>query len=271
MLVLTVGYVDMKISTNKSITILDSFISTLCLRYEKGSNLNLAPQSTICSYAPGRENHFGALLNDLLKAFNCIDQKLLIAKLYGYDVSQQIFVLNMSWICLEQLFDLRLQKMSSKDVFKMSWSRPICLSWSYIFKTSSRHFQDVFKTPIVLRLSVLIIRLQDVLKKFSRCLYNVFKMFPRHLQDDFKTPYHNVFKTFSRRLQNVLQKRLQNIFKTPSRRPQKSSSHLAKMYSRYFQNVFKTFWRRLRDIINISSKDVSKTFSRCIIKLNRSC
>ena len=52
---------------------------------------------------------------------------------------------------------------------KTSWSRPIYLSWPYVFKTSSR-------------------RLQDVLKTSSRCL-----------QDIFKTSYKNIFKTFSRR------------------------------------------------------------------------
>ena len=47
------------------------------------------------------------------------------------------------------VFRRRLQ-----DVFKTSWSRPIYLSWPYVFKTSSRrlaktssrHLQDVFKT-----------------------------------------------------------------------------------------------------------------------------
>ena len=29
---------------------------------------------------------------------------------------------------------------------KTSWSRPIYLSWPYVFKTSSRRFQEVFKT-----------------------------------------------------------------------------------------------------------------------------
>ena len=35
---------------------------------------------------------------------------------------------------------------SSEDVFKTPWSRPIYSSWSYVFRTSSRRFQDVFKT-----------------------------------------------------------------------------------------------------------------------------
>ena len=62
---------------------------------------------------------------------------------------------------------------------KTSWSRPIYLSWPYVFKTSSRRFQDVFKTS------------------------------SRRFQDVFKTSCKNVFKTSSRRLQDVLQRYLE--------------------------------------------------------------
>ena len=64
---------------------------------------------------------------------------------------------------------VRLSLTSSEDVFKTSWSRPIYLSWPYVFKTSSRRLQDVFKT------------------------------FSRRLQDIFKTSCKDIFKTFSRR------------------------------------------------------------------------
>ena len=37
--------------------------------------------------ATDRGNQFGALLTDHLKAFDCIDHKLLIVKLYKYGVS----------------------------------------------------------------------------------------------------------------------------------------------------------------------------------------
>ena len=106
------------------------------------------------------------------------------------DMSQPTFVLmKTSW--------RRLSSSSSEDVLikmnmfalalrlqKTSWSRPIYSSWLYVFKTSSRRFQDVFKTSCK----------------------NVFKTSSRRLQD--------VFKTSSRRLE----KRLQDIFKTSSRR-----------------------------------------------------
>ena len=64
---------------------------------------------------------------------------------------------------------------------KTSWSRPIYSSWSYVFKTTSRRFQDVLPR-----------RLQDVLQK--------------RIQDDLKTS--------SRRLQDVLQRYFQDVFKT---------------------------------------------------------
>ena len=70
-----------------------------------------------------------------------------------------------------------------EDVFKTSWSRPIYLSWPYVFKTFLRRLQDVFKTS-------------------SRHLQNVFKISSRRLQDVFKTFWRclqDVFKTFSRR------------------------------------------------------------------------
>ena len=89
-----------------------------------------------------------------------------------------------SWRRLDQDEYIHLTQTSSEDVLKMSWLRPICFSWSYVFKTSSRHLQDVFKT-------------------FSK----------RFLA-----------KTSSKRLEDILQKRLQDIFKTSSRSLAKMSS-----------------------------------------------
>ena len=75
---------------------------------------------------------------------------------------------------LDQDEYVRLSLTSSEDVFKTSWSRPIYLSWPYVFKpssrrlakTSSRHLQDVFKTFWR--------RLQDVLQSY---LQDVFKIY----------------------------------------------------------------------------------------------
>ena len=50
------------------------------------------------------------------------------------------------------VFRRRLQ-----DVFKTSWSRPIYSSWPYVFKTSLRCLQDIFKTSC-----------KDIFKMFSR-------------------------------------------------------------------------------------------------------
>ena len=78
-------------------------------------------------------------------------------------LAQQTFVLmKTSWRCLsssssedvwktflrrlDQDEYVRLSLTSSEDVFKTSWSKPIYSSWPYVFKTSSRRFQHVFKT-----------------------------------------------------------------------------------------------------------------------------
>ena len=65
-------------------------------------------------------------------------------------------------------------------------------------KTSSRRFQDVFKTSC-----------KKVFKTSSRRLQDVLKTSSKRLQDVLK----NVFKTSSRRLQDVLQRYLQDVFK----------------------------------------------------------
>ena len=132
-----------------------------------------------------------------------------------------------SWRRLEDVFRLRLQKTSSsirirspysyvfrkrlQDVFKMSWSRPIYLSWLYVFKTSSRRFQDVFKI---------------LTKTSSRRFEDVFKTSLRHLRDVLP-------KTSSKRLQDVLHECLQDIFKT--------SCKLQDVLQRCLQDIFETY------------------------------
>ena len=82
--------------------------------------------------------------------------------------------------------------------------------------------------------TVLVIRLQDVFKTFSRRLQDVL---PRRLQDVFKTSCKNNLKTYSRRLQDVF-----------------------KMSSRHLQDLFKTFSRRLQNVSQRSLQDVFKTY-----------
>ena len=77
----------------------------------------------------------------------------------------------------------RLSSLSSGDVFKTSSRRLDQDEYIHLIHTSS---EDVLiKTNIF----VLIIRLQDVFKTFSR-----------RLQDVFKTSCKDIFKTFSRRI-----------------------------------------------------------------------
>ena len=84
---------------------------------------------------------------------------------------------------LDQDEYVRLSLTSSEDVFKTSWSRPIYSSWLYVFKTSSRRFQDVFETSC-----------KSVFKKSSRCLQDVFKTSSKRLQDIFKTSSRRIIK-----------------------------------------------------------------------------
>ena len=117
---------------------------------------------------------------------------------------------------------------------KESWGRLSSSSWEDLFKTSSRHFgqhQYIF---------VFVIRLQDIFKKFSRRLQDVFQ---KRLQDIFKTPckirLQDILKTTSRHFQDLLQRCLQDLFK---------SYHQVKLF----------LIARLRDVIN--------TFLRCTAK-----
>ena len=88
-----------------------------------------------------------------------------------------------------------------------SWSRRIHSSWSYVFKRSSKRFQDVlFKTSSRCLAETSSRHLQDVL--------------PRRLQDIFKTSRKNIFKTFSRRIIK-LNCSCYHSFKTSSRRNQR--------------------------------------------------
>ena len=107
---------------------------------------------------------------------------------------------------LEDVFGLRLQK--------TSWSRRIYSPYSYVFR---RRLQDVFiKTNIF----VLVMRLQDVFKTFSRRLQDVLKTSSRRLQDVLKTSsrhLQDVFKTYYQ-VKVFLVTQFQDIFETYSKR-----------------------------------------------------
>ena len=103
--------------------------------------------------------------------------------------------------------------------------KTIYSSWSYVFKTSSRRFQDVLPRC-----------LQDVFKTSSRRLQDVFKTSSRRLAKTSSRHLQDVFKTFWRRLQDVLQRYLQDVFKT---------YHQVKLFLlTNLRDVFNTFLRR---------------------------
>ena len=122
----------------------------------------------------------------------------------------------------EDVFRLRLHKTSSRrlqdflfktNMFalalrlqKTSWSRPIYLSWSYVFKTSSirltkmssRCFQDVFNTSCKRVVKISSTSLQDVLKTSSRHLQDVFKIYCQ-VKVFLVTQFQDIFETSSKR------------------------------------------------------------------------
>ena len=134
---------------------------------------------------------------------------------------------------------IRLSHTSSEDVFKMYWSRRMYLSWTYVFKPSLRHFQDVFKTS-------------------SRHLA---KTSSRRLQDVFKTSCKNVVKTSSRSLAKTSWIHLKtswDVFKTYCKDVLRTSS--GRFKDAYQVKVLvNTSSRRLRDVFNMFLRQTVKT------------
>ena len=70
----------------------DSLVATNQCGFRKGSSSRYCLLVMLEQFKESidRANQFGALLTDLLKAFDCIDYKLLITKLYEYGVSSSV-------------------------------------------------------------------------------------------------------------------------------------------------------------------------------------
>ena len=118
-------------------------------------------------------------------------------------------------------------------------------------KTSSRCLQNVL---VKSNLFLLVIRIEDVFKTFSRRLpkkssRRFARAFSRRLQDIFKTSYQNVFKTSSKHLAKI------------------SSRHLQDVLQRCLQDVFKTYHQvklflsliRLREVFNMFLRRTART------------
>ena len=132
-------------------------------------------------------------------------------------VRTPLYIERLWWLLLTIVLTYCLANIChDEDVLKKSWSRRKCSPNAYVFR---RRLQDVsIKTNII----VLVIRLQDVFKTFSRhlaktsskrlqdVLRNVFETSSRRFQD--------VFKTYSRRFEDVFNASCKDPFKTFSRR-----------------------------------------------------
>ena len=108
------------------------------------------------------------------------------------DVFQEVLIKTNIFILV-----ICLQKTSSR---RLAQDQYFCLG-----HTSSRSFQDVFKTFSR--------RLQDVFKTSLRRFQDVFKMSSSHLQDVFKSSSRRLAKTSSRYLAKISWRQLQDVFK----------------------------------------------------------
>ena len=110
---------------------------------------------------------------------------------------QETFVLvKTSWRRLQDLLIKTSMFALALRLQKTFWSRPVYSSWLYVFKMSSRRFEDVFKKSS-----------RRLAKMSSRSFQDVLQ---KRLQNVFKTSWKSSLKHF----QDILQRYLQDVFKT---------------------------------------------------------
>ena len=101
------------------------------------------------------------------------------------DTRQTFVLMKTSWRPLGDVFVFIIRR-RLQDVFRTSWSKRIYSPNSYVFR---RRLQDVLiKTNII----ALVIRLEDVLKTFSRRLQDIFKKSSRRLAKISSRSFQNV-------------------------------------------------------------------------------
>ena len=139
--------------------------------------------------------------------------------------TQQTFVfMKTSWKRLEEVFRLRLQQTFSRGLQDVLIKTKIFILLTRLQKTSSRCFYQDQYIPLGHTSSrrlqdVLQKRLQGIFKTSSRHFWDVFKTSSRHLQDVLLRRFQDVFKTSSRILcKSVFKTSCKDVFKTCSRR-----------------------------------------------------
>ena len=139
--------------------------------------------------------------------------------MFSEDVFQEVLIKTNIFILV-----VRLQKTSSRRLTQDQYFR--------LGHTSSRSFQDVFKT-------------------FLRCLQDVFKTSLRRLQVIFKASFQNVFKISCK-----------NILKTTSRRLQVKLFLLTCL-----RDVFNTFLRRTASTVIYRRICLGHTFEKFMVSV----
>ena len=127
--------------------------------------------------------------------------------------SQQTFAfMKTSWRSLENVFRLRLQKISSRRLDQDEYIHLNDTPSEDVFKTFSRCLDQYICLGHTSSW-----RLQYVFKTLAKASSRHLKTFWRRIQDIFKTSCQVILKNSSKRLQDVLQRYLQDIFMTFSR------------------------------------------------------
>ena len=145
--------------------------------------------------------------------------KILHSEQIRYATQQTFVLIKLSFIivfrrCLQDIFKtswsrwyIGLSHTSSEDILKVSWLRPIYLSWSCVLKTSSiflvkaswrglvktssRCFKDIFKTSsrCFAKMSSRLLKMYHQVKLFLlTCLQDIFDMYSTRFWDVLQRP-----------------------------------------------------------------------------------
>ena len=141
----------------------------------------------------------------------------------------------MKFICQLIIWFINTTQLTSV-LMKTSWRRLSSSSSEDFFKTSSRRFGED-------QIIVLVIRLQDVFKTFSRRFQDIFKMSCQYVFKTSSSYFQDLFKTFWRRIQAIFKTSSKKIFSWFFQDVSSSETVLVNTFSKWLWDAFKMFLR----------------------------